>query len=153
MQRKTSRRNLWIALSLLLIGQTSDPGYAQKNVQRNVTPAGVWDLRGVDEVDGEETTFLATLVLRKSKQGGFEGHCDWLGSSGSCGREHVRCQFDAGTREIKLVGTKLEQVTGGLALGNYRARVSEDGQRLEEGAWSGEIAVPGEWSAKRIRVR
>jgi hypothetical protein len=127
---------------------------AQSDQETQTSPIGAWDVRGTDS-DG--TNWLGTLVLYKGPDGALVGHIAWSGSGGrwdgSTGREYVSATYDPVKRTLTLIGEKLYYAKI-LALGRYRAVLTEDGAALEKGTFGGVVpgtGVPGEWHAKRIR--
>jgi hypothetical protein len=122
---------------------------AQTYGNQNTALVGVWDLKGTDTAN---TKFIATMVLTNGKAGILKGHIDWLGSNGSCGREHVTGSYDAKSKVLKIIGIRIE-FSDRIIRGTYRAELSQDGSVLEKGKWSATGGVPGQWSARRINLR
>ena len=113
------------------------------------TPIGVWDLRGA-ATNGSE--WVATLVLGSDEVGGLAGYVDWIGSTGSSGRESFEGAFDPETGVVSFVGTEVV-FSDDIARCQYEAVLSEDGGRLEQGRWIGyDSAAPGSWHAERIEL-
>lgn len=83
-----------------------------------------------------------------------EGYFDWVGSNGSGGREYFRGDYRR-NRRLELVGYRLENPRR-IVMERYRAEVSRDGRRIEQGGWTsvnGVAYVPGTWGAVRQTPR
>ncbi len=105
------------------------------------------------EVEGQDTTkWLANMVLRSDKDKGYSGYFIWTAPEEKLsGDELFVGKYDAKTNNLQLTGVEVRN-RNGIAMGLYRATVSEDGKRLS-GFWGSsakELAESGVWQAKWV---
>lgn len=138
---------------LLCVAFTAvSPGQDGTPAKTTQSPLGVWDIRGYDS---RGTNWIGTLIIMHSDTKTMTGHIHWSGSGGrfdgATGREYVNVTYDESTKLVSIVGQRLEHAKR-IALSAYRAELSQDGNRLEKGTWTGTGGAPGEWHASRIQV-
>jgi hypothetical protein len=122
-----------------------DPLERDGRVKPITTPTH-WYVRGRDQVNRR---FEGYLVVEGAPEGYLgRGYFEWHAQADG-GRYHFEGTFDPATRVVRWSGYCIEQRVGTPAMAHYRATLSEDGRRLENGTWSGGISVPGTWTAER----
>jgi hypothetical protein len=145
-------RKALIATVAMLFGLFVCAGTAlpQRVEKENDTPAGVWDMRGVDRAN---THWLGTMVIAKNRYGNLKGHITMLSSDGHFEREHITGNYDDKTRVLKFAGTELE-FANRLARATYRAVLTRDGSALSRGTWThNDPTILGSRKAERICLR
>jgi hypothetical protein len=106
-----------------------------------------FDALGTD-VQGRE--FQGYLVVEGAPDRYLQaGYFYWYAQPDG-GRYHFKGTFDPQTRAVCWTGYTIEDRVGGACNAVYRATLSLDGRRFENGKWSGGISVPGTWSTVRI---
>jgi len=104
---------------------------------------GTWNLVGKDLYGWS----AKVVFLEESNSGYF----DWKSEKGDSGREIFTYSFDEKTRVLSITGEKIIDPRGKIIQAQYRARLSKDGSRLEDGTWFGTNVLPGTWSATRAK--
>lgn len=115
------------------------------------SPEGVWNVTGEDKAD---TSWKAKLVLKSVDEDypprKFKGYFDWEGDNGMKGREYiVEGIFNYETRELKLMGTELEDAHPGIKTTLYTVKMDYEASKLKDGSWRSCGVVPGVWKATR----
>lgn len=136
----------WLGFNRSTSGDPVDPldrGDAAKFLH---TPTR-WQARGRDQ---SGRTWQGYLYVDQAPENYFRaGFFEWTTGPES-GRYHFEGTFDPATRAVKWTGYCIEDRSGLVSMAHYRAVLSADGRKLENGSWSGGISIPGKWTAESI---
>jgi len=141
--------------ALLLFCPVFSNALAETPETYEVSPVGVWSIRGIDQ---RKTRWIATMVIVNDKKQALVGYIEWLSDKKMSGREHIAIRYDAESRKLVFVGTKVEYADG-IGQGRYSAEISKDGSRLLNGSWGAagankrQLGFPGNFSGDRIIVK
>lgn len=117
----------------------------------------IWDVGGVDDAgtSWDQTTLLFTVQIANGPDYDLAGYFDWIGSSGSFGRENFTGTLFA-NNTLNLTGRSLEAIPGmggptpTIINGEYFAILEANGNQMS-GDWGGNNGgIPGDFIAKRI---
>ncbi|MBX9680101.1 MAG: hypothetical protein K2X38_15165 [Gemmataceae bacterium] len=75
------------------------------------------------------------------------GHFEWQCERGG-GRYHFKGTYDADKRKARWTGYTVKEKIGTAANSIYKATLSADGKKLEDGSWKGGVAIPGIWEGE-----
>lgn len=116
---------------------------------------GVWTLTAsIDDAGADFSGSTLKFLSQHEVFGGIEatGFFEWRSQHELIGREQVVATYDATSRRIYIQGKEVDQPEI-LAVGSFSADLSEDGQRLINGAWGNtpghRVGVLGSWEARR----
>jgi len=127
-------------------------GISMSSMAVPIITGGVWNVTGVDQGGGtwdESTLVFETQELNANGVDyDLTGYFDWVGSSGSSGRELFTGSLFSDL-QLNLSGVSLVDSVG-IVLGSYSALVV-NASTITDGLWSGlgQPAIPGEWAASR----
>jgi hypothetical protein len=123
-------------------------------VRLNLT-YGVWTLTAsIDDVGTDFSGSTLKFLSQHEVPGGIEatGFFEWRSQQELIGREQVVATYDAASRRLYIQGKEVDQPEI-LAVGSFSADLSEDGQRLINGAWGNtpgqRVGILGSWEARR----
>ncbi len=128
----------WTLLALLVLSSLSLA--ASPSTQINA-----WQVKGMDSI-----AWTAQLVFLEESN---VGYFDWKSADGAnSGREPFTYSFDDKTQVLRIWGAKIIDPKGNIIHAQYKATLSEDGKRLENGTWFGPGVLPGTWTATRAKT-
>ena len=147
--RQKARIGIPAILTGALVAASLSSTMAQSAKNQQAAVVGVWDLEGVDE---SNTKWIATLVLTQGNDNRVTGHIAWISNNGHSGGEYVTGTYEPKGQTLKMYGTRVE-FSDHVVRCTYRAQLSGNGSRLENGKWSdNDPTIPGTWNATRIRL-
>ena len=140
---KTSEWNQKIILAsgiiaVLFIIFLPQVGASQPDVPLNI---GTWKLSG--------STYSTNMYIRTYQGNTFTGSFDyWRKGKGNnrwMGTEYFEGTYDEQTQQVFIKGTRLSSDAKGLILGEYQAKVSDDGRKLINGTWGSGTTGEAKW--------
>lgn len=113
---------------------------------------GRWMVYGEDDLGYHWHGYLVVEHAPDAKfnKGFFEWSCFDGAKFKGRGRFQFQGSYDPQTRTVEWAGFSVQDRIGGVVNANYRATLSEDGRRLQNGSWKGGISAPGKWRAEHF---
>jgi len=103
------------------------------------------------------------LIIQTCQNNTFTGYFNWYEAGKKetyLGREYFKGRYDEQKRQVLIKGTRLEQDSGDLVRGKYRAGVSDDRITLTDGTMSSIgiwgvlekiLSIKGTWEAEWVK--
>lgn len=152
---------LWIVQNPSPAFQQSSPPAASPNEPGHASPHltyGTWTLLESKDTAGNDwsNSVLKFTAQRPTEDGlELEGFFEWREGETLIGKEYVRGNYVASTRNLYFEGQSVEKACENreLEVGSFSARLAEDNRQLIEGTWGSAVGhradVPGTWRARR----
>ena len=121
-------------------------GFSQPDVPVNI---GTWKFsgQGIKPWTGD-------LYIETCQDNTFSGRFYWREegkkNNRSRGTEYFEGNYNEQTQQVFMKGTRLSSDARGLVLGEYQARVADDGRTLTNGTWGGDSTWEATW-VKKLR--
>jgi hypothetical protein len=133
----------------------ASPVHQAAPIKKTNLTLGVWTIvASIDEEGSDFTGSTLKFLTQQETPSGLEatGFFEWRIGEELIGREQVIANYDAAARRLYIQGKEVDQPDR-LAVGSFSAELSEDGQRLINGAWGNtpgyRVGVLGTWEARR----
>lgn len=148
--------HLSIVAALLVLGSVAScggsSGVGSDSLPESNLTEPSWVIVESEDAAGDQWVGSTLTFTSQEKNGDsweLEGQFFWESeTTASFGTELFRGTLFA-DRKLALRGYQLVNASG-IGLATYDAQISEDGQRIENGSWSGSGVIPGQWSAERV---